>query len=425
MGDGQSGLLELLDSLSNRYLGTKGSSKGSWRNEKRCYTGGIFTGCKTSANHEIWERYLKVLSMYYKDSIAPWFQFRTWSFPGSKLSWLYFEKDGKFFYDSDCTIYRNNLAKMQSSLTGEYRSWVDCLRNEGYCISNDAQNPSRMDGLEKPAIAYQLVFNASQSRPDAVVYSSNRTLSFTKISWEFPKAFFKQKGSKELQMYDAEGSFRTAIESWRKNLSNGIVWGEVIDSNSSYSMLTVLEGLLKYCKKTGVQVVTKQEAADICFNRKLIQGNLLYNQELRNTAKDFLPEADVPLNPDGYDGDCFVRADSDDERVLVTKGETRYIHFGIPFGRLKFSMECKGIGALSFKLVKNNSPFNLVDLSELAQIEVSSEARFTLYRHEFVIPNDDSTINDQICEKYGEKIIGLVFDYSGGLEVRKMKLELI
>ena len=166
-----------------------------------------------------------------------------------------------------------------------------------------------MDGLEKPAMAYQLICNASISRKDAVVYSSQRVLSFTKISTEYPKTFFSGKKSGEAEMYEVEGSFRMAVETWRKNMANGMVWGEVIDSNQQYSFLTVLEGLLKYCQKTGVIVITKQEAFDLCFNKKHIKGNLLYNAELRNTAKEFLPDSDVPTNPDGYDGDCYVKMD--------------------------------------------------------------------------------------------------------------------
>ena len=185
-----------------------------------------------------------------------------------------------------------------------------------------------MDGLEKPAMAYQLIYNASLSRKGAVVYSSQRVISFSKISKEYPENFFSGKKCREVEMYDVNGSFRTAIETWRKNMANGMVWGEVIDSNYKYSFLTVLEGLLKYCRKTGVQVITKQEAFDLCFKKSCRMDNLLYNAELRNTAKEFLPDADVPTNPDGYEGKCYVKTDECGDVVLVTIGETRYVHMG-------------------------------------------------------------------------------------------------
>lgn len=424
MFDKRSGLIELLDDLSNKYLGTVGSSRGSWNDQRQCYTGGIFTGCKTSANHEIWERYLEVVSSYYKDIIGECFQPKTWSFPGSKLSWCYFEKDGKYYYDNECTVLRNNLAKMKSSLTGENRSWVDCLRQAGYTVSHDSQYPSRMDGLEKPAMAYQLICNASISRKDAVVYSSQRVLSFTKISTEYPKTFFSGKKSGEAEMYEVEGSFRMAVETWRKNMANGMVWGEVIDSNQQYSFLTVLEGLLKYCQKTGVIVITKQEAFDLCFNKKHIKGNLLYNAELRNTAKEFLPDSDVPTNPDGYDGDCYVKMDGLGENVLVTEGITRYVHMGIPYGKLKYTMMSRGKGEVVIYALKNNDAYNLEKLQTIDRIRVNSDV-FESYSLSFSVSQSAECIDNQVCEGLGERIMGLVFDYSGGLEIKCMSLNLI
>ena len=424
MFDTSSGLIELLDELSNKYLGTNGTSRGSWDDQSQCYTGGIFTGCKTSANHEIWEKYLEVVSLYYKDIVGDWFQPKTWSFPGSKLSWCYFEKEGNYYYDNECAVYRNNLAKMKSSLTGEKRSWVDCLRHAGYTVSHDSQYPSRMDGFQKPAMAYQLICNASFSRKDAVVYSSQRVLSFTKISKEYPKRFFSGKRSREAAMYDVDGSFRTAIETWRMNMASGIVWGEVIDSNQQYSFLAVLEGLLKYCQKTGVNVITKQEAFDLCFNKKHIKGNLLYNTELRNTAKEFLLNSDVPTNPDGYDGDCYVKMDGFGEKVLVIQGITRYVHMGIPYGKRQYTMMSSGKGEVVIYVLKNNNAYNLERLQIIDRIRVNSEV-FEQYSLSFSVSQSAECVENQVCERLGERIMGLVFDYSGGLEVKCMSLNLI
>ena len=61
------GILKKLDILSNKYLGTKGESYGSWNNEKQIYEGGIFSGCKTSSNYEIWDRVLRIDEAFYKE----------------------------------------------------------------------------------------------------------------------------------------------------------------------------------------------------------------------------------------------------------------------------------------------------------------------------------------------------------------------
>lgn len=110
------GKLELFDYLSNKYLGTTGNSFGSWNEIKQCYTGGIFTGAKTSRNHEIWERVAKITKLYYKDIYNSDFSFVTWSWPGNWRSPFKFEKDGKFYYDEECTRLFNYSAKFPSSI---------------------------------------------------------------------------------------------------------------------------------------------------------------------------------------------------------------------------------------------------------------------------------------------------------------------
>ena len=112
----KTGKLELFDYLSNKYLGTNGNSFGSWNDIKQCYTGGIFTGAKTSCNHEIWERIAKITGLYYQDIYNSDFSFVTWSWSGNWRSPFKFEKDGKFYYDAECTKLFNYLAKFPSTI---------------------------------------------------------------------------------------------------------------------------------------------------------------------------------------------------------------------------------------------------------------------------------------------------------------------
>lgn len=426
--DDNSDLIDILDNLSNTYLGTSGSSNGSWSREDGCYKGGIFTGCKTSANHEIWERILMVTKLFVQDKFHV--DLYTWSWPGSKSSMCVFPSDGKLYYDSQNKQLFNNLAKFTSSLfrtkDGEYktRSWTDVLKKMGYLSTHDATYPGRRDGQTLPCMSYQYIMNASQSRPDALIYSTNRCIDYSKIASEYEKdKSFIGKESHEAQMYDRGGTFRDAIETWRKHTANGIIWGEVIDSEDTWSEGIILEGLLKYGTTTGIEFVTKSEAYDISFNHSLIEGNLIYNPHLRNTAKEFLPESKtVPSNPDGYEGDCSVE-NEDDIPVLVTNDTTVYHHFGIPCGNIHYEAVVKGKGFIRVRFIKNSTDINSIGSSELVcERKIDSEKQYCINNMDFTVPANDMTPYEQRCAGWGNMIIGVRLEYSGGLRIKNIKM---
>ena len=102
------------------------------------------------------------------------------------------------------------------------------------------------------------------------------------LSMKMKEIFKKDGKSIASQMYDMGGSFYKFIESIRQDTSNGLIHGEIIDSQDNYSEYIFLKQMLEYCKATGVEVVTKAEAYDICFNNIIDSGNLIYNPNLRN-----------------------------------------------------------------------------------------------------------------------------------------------
>ena len=284
--------------------------------------------------------------------------------------------------------------------------------------------PSRIDGTKKVMMSNQLILNASLSRKNALAYSTNRTISYGRIASEYGEDYFIEGSkSKAAQMYDGKGSFYTIIESLRCNTSNGMVHGEVIDSVDSYSERVFLEELLKYCKETGVEVISKAKAYDVCFNHELQGGNLIYNPTFRNTAKEFLKDADfVPANPDGYVGDCYVSS-VDGSNHLCTKGKTSYWHYGVPLGNLSYSVFCKGAGEITIYAIKNNTPcdYQDSDLMRLGSIKIDSEIPED-YSIDFEIPDNPETEYEQICGGFGEKIMGIEIVYSGGLTIEKIDL---
>lgn len=427
-------LCNVLDTLSNKYLGTTGASRGSWNNTLQQYTGGIFTGCKTSENHEIWERILMVTKMFYKDQYGLNWNFKTWSWPGSKGDNISFEYNGLRYYDPNFTQFINYLAKFESSLykdeTGnaKIRSWNDVLDEFGYFGTHDSVYPGRMDGQSLPIMSNQLVLNADLSRPNAIIYPTNRTISYGAIASEYPESFFSNTKSKAAQMYDSNGSFRTIIESMRTKTSCGIIHGEVIDSENTYSERIFLEEVLKYCKTVGVEVITKAQAYDVCFNHRFATGNLMYNPRLRNTAKEFMPDAEnVPTNPDGYSGNCLTYMDEDGVNVLQINGNTYHSHYGIPLGKLKFSAEVKGTGSVIISSVANK---NRADGSESESYPVlgridNNTNNFTEASVEFIVPEEAMEAYEQRCAGYGNKITGLLFKFTTGIEIKNMRLETI
>ena len=80
----------------------------------------------------------------------------------------------------------------------------------------------------------------------------------------------------------------------------------------------------------------------------------------------------VPSNPDGYSGDCSVTNDSGIP-TLVTNGQTIYMHFGVPYGKIKFSVNAKGNGIIRIKPVKNSDEqSSLGSISSIATISINS-----------------------------------------------------
>ena len=428
-----SGLLETFDLLSNTYLGTSGASAGSWNEAQGCYTGGIFTGCKTSANHEIWERVLQVTQLFFKEMYG--FRPVTWSMPGADRSAFFFEKDGIRYYDEACTVLYNHLARMPSSLYTEAdgspksRSWVEALRENGYLITHDAMYPSRMDGTEPTMMRLQLFLGANRSRRDALVYPTNFSGSYREMADAYPEEFFDAASGKTAaeQMYDGGGVFRDFIESIRMNTSGGMVQGEVIDSSDSDSFAHFLSAVLDYCRATGVHVVSKKEAFEICFGDEAIpEDNLIFNRDLVNTAAAFLPGAEtVPANPDGYQGDCSVP--EEDTPTLQVAGKAWYLHYGIPLGELCYEAAARGEGSIRVYAIRNRDRVSDAQgkdagaLSLLAEGTVSSGeyAPFTL---RFTVPDAPETAWEQQWEGLGEKIMGIRIEYTGDLRLREISL---
>ena len=128
----------------------------------------------------------------------------------------------------------------------------------------------------------QLIFNAFLSRRDALAYPTNRSASYLAMAEDYPESFFDPASAKTAaeQMYDGGGAFRSFIEAIRLNTSNGMVHGEVIDSSDSFSFRQYLTAVMDYCRATGVRVVSKREAFDMCFEEDRTAGDNLKRETI-------------------------------------------------------------------------------------------------------------------------------------------------
>ena len=431
-------LLELLDTVSNRYLGTEGSSRGSWDEEARCYTGGIFTGCRTSANHEIWERMLEVTRLSYQDDCAYYDfdlpPFLTWSWPGPiRDIFVFTDPEGRVWYDREHTLPYNYLARFPSSLYRDEngkplsRSWTEALRAAGYRMTHDTLYPGRADGQDLPLMSRQLIRNARLSRRDALAFSTNRTVDYSRIATDYPEEFFDDAGGKSraAQMYDAGGEFYRFVEETRRDTANGLVHGEVIDSLETDSEENFLRGALAYCNAAGIRIVSKREAYEACFGEIAEEGNLIGNPELVNTAKAFMPDAEtVPDCPDGYAGACRSIEDTETPTLGVT-GEARYLHYGIPLGELCYSAKSRGSGTIRIYVLRNgdSAELNPEETEMIAGARLSDTGeRWIPLNISFSLEDAPEEAWETRCEGLGQKITGILIEFSGEMELREITL---
>ena len=423
----QSELLSVLDELSNKYLCTTGSSFGSYDKKKGIYTGGIFSGCKTSANHEIWERLLIATQLFYIDNFG--INLETWSFPGSMYKHFWFVKDELKYYDEQYSLIANYTAKITSSLYSSARSFNDCLRTCGYKLTHDTSYPGRSDGTNEKMSYYQLFYNAYLSRKDAILNSTDRVIDYNKIASSYNEDFFigVEEYDYYKKMYEDQSVFYDFIESLRHSTANGLIQGEVIDTLDTFSTYIFFKALFEFCKKENIEVITHQEAFDICFNNKIIDGNLIHNQSLYNSSKDFFKDSkNVPENPDGYIGDCNVTVIDNINTLCTISGETTYVQYGVPYDDLKYSANVSGNGYINIYIIKNNTDKIMqsenMELIKSIQINTSD---FQIFESNFNIPNNHLTDYEQINEGYGEKVMGIKIVYSESLLVNQISLSTI
>lgn len=100
-----------------------------------------------------------------------------------------------------------------------------------------------------------------------------------------------------------------------------------------------------------------------------------------------------------------------------------YLHFGVPYGNLSYSVSVSGNGKICFYSIKNSDSIDLNcnNLDKLGEIEINSES-FQKYSQNLYIPNNPESEFNQLCETIGNKIMGIKITFSSGLEIKDISL---
>jgi len=426
-------IINYLDLLSNEIIGTTGSSIDSWSGTE--YSGGIFTGCKTSCNHEIWERICLIQKHYFKKYLGINQDITEWSLPGSKNAYLYLEDNGLYYYDREKTQPANDSAEFTSSIIldtngdGINRSWRFVLRNNGYRGFHDCLYPGRHDGNVFSEMSNQYIINSSYSRLDGLVYPTKRDIDQS-YPINYSEEYFDgvDDGLKKMYEDTSINGFRHSIESIRQSCARGIIAGGLWDSSDSYSDQIYWENILRFCRLANIEVVSKAEAYDIAFNRHVLNGNLLYNPNFDNIVEKVIPNAsNIPTNPDGWDGSCSVLDDQSSpngiNKILVCTGAAYMKHFGVPTGNLTLTLYASGNGYLQiFKIRNKQNSYEVPDVSENIHYMEVSNLEFQESVINFNIKNEDAITSSKSFDGLDNKICGIYIYVGGNVNITQPKL---
>jgi len=424
---GHSDIMAYLDELSARYCGTKGSSTDpdSWNGT--AFTKGIFAGCRTTGNHEIWERLLEIQQRWYTDHFRLDAPPTNWSQPGGeRCPCLLYSHNGKRYFDPACTILANHYGKLTSSRTGQRRSWADLLKACGYLTVSDSIFESQLDGSLFRSIMVGFHANAHYSKDDIVC----REPAFDRL-WFVPAEVNAPDqpplaGSTDWlkTIYETEENFKQGIDNLVQQCARGCIPMGLYDSIDTFGARLVYELYLQFCQKAGIASVTFREAYGLAFKQPVTEGNFFRNPGMERTVFSVISAANAPEAPDGWTAgqvEDITLPDGNAARALVLAGTNpaEYFVYGIPPGTLDFTfLARKGSEAkLTVKAVRNIDPCHQAETCPvLAEIAIDGED-WQRYHTRIVLEDALKLTHPSelspTCDGLDNKICGLAFTLEG------------
>jgi hypothetical protein len=414
------GALKYLDEQSAIYCGTTGSSKApdSWNGKE--FTKGIFTGCKTTCNHEIWERLVAIQRQWY----AKYYNLKTpptnWSQPGGqRCPCLLYCKEGKRYFDRECTILANHYGKCRSTRTGKNRSWADLLRENDFKTVSESIYEGLYDGSVRRSILIEMPFNANLCKDDNVC----RDASFDRV-WYAPVKEYDPKQEPLASstdwlktIYEVDANFKRETDKIVQNCASGRIVLGLNDSVDAFSHRLVYDLCLQFCKKANIKAISMKEAYEIAYKTPLTKGNLFRNPKMERTVFKIIGAKNSPEAPDGW------TAGRVEGTALVLEGtnKSEYFVFGVPLGNLDFSFSAiKGTGSsrLTIKKARNIDPYlKSEDCPVLKEIVIDNEKTWKEYRASLLLEDaprlESPSALSPTCDGWDNKICGLVFVLEG------------
>lgn len=420
-------LLVYLDELSARYCGTEGESKdpGSWNGVE--FTRGIFAGCRTTSNHEIWERLLDIQQRWYTDNFHMAAPPTNWSQPGGeRCPCLLYYRDGHRYADRECTIPGHHYGKLVSTRTGHRRSWADLLRGRGYATVSDSIYESQNDGSLRRNILVGFHWNAHHSKDDLVCREpALDRLWFVPSRLENPAQAPLAGSSDWLKtIYETDADFKEGIDGLVRQCAEGRIPMGLCESIDTFGARLVYDLYLQFCRKAGIASITLREAFDLAFRHPVTTGNLFGNPRMARTVEAVIGAVNAPPAPDGWsDGAVEETAYRGRAlRALALDGIARadYLLYGVPPVKLTFSfLASSGTGAstVTVRVLRNIDPCHCADAGPVLATLAIADRGWHTYNMPLVLKDAPRlprpTALSPTCDGLDEKICGLAFILTG------------
>lgn len=463
--DGQNGLkvLESLDYLSNRYCGTTGYSvlNGDYTNTTRTpntvdglepspsnlIQGGIFQDAATTQNQEIWERILIIDEQYKREFEGKLDTHLFWSTPGGiQREFLFRPENPESAYgnyiDKMYSQLNTGVAKVTSSITGNTRSWNDCLRSKGYKVTMATSGhgyasyaSDLLNRLESQSI-YQR--NLSYKKPDCIgdgYTNAIRQWMSTLTEADIDNALASADVEKylyDLCSTDVRFTGMTAYESgnfavYINEAIKFIAWGKIPDSVDDSgaagvllkraSMAFVHEALMRFCQRAGIKLISHEEAINMALTN-YSPSNYFPNYQLSTTVKTILDSVNAPAYPDGWNGGTVI--DDSGDVLSLTPGTYFIRQYAIRPGNFYLSFRSKGIATLKVKAIRNKHTYDQVGgdgFDDLTTININ-DANYSTHSQSVSVENatmetyttpttPEEKAYQAYMRGYGDKICGL------------------